>query len=266
MLNTVLAFVRRDQLIMASYRFSFLAQVIGVIAIVIGLHFVGTVLLAGAQHTVEGMSRDYFDFLLTGLAFGDMFTIGLTAFPRTVQAGQAAGTLETMLLAHFRLPTLVIFSSAHGFLVSFFRFVIYTVMGVLVFGLWHDANLLSIACVFLLSVLVFGALGMLSTAFILVLKQGDPVMAAYGAATLVLGGLLFPVTVLPDWLQLLANFVPFTHALSGMRLALRGAPITDLFPQLGSLVAMNLVFIPAAVVTFNWALDRAKMEGSLVQY
>lgn len=260
------AFVRRDHLIMTSYRFSFLLQALVVIGIVIGLNFAGRVLFADAQHIVNGISKDYFDYMLTGLAFADVLTVGLSAFPRAVQSGYSSGTLEAMLLAHFRLSAIVLFSSIHGFLVSLLRFSIYAVTAVFVFGLWHETNFLSAFCIFSLSVVTFGALGVLSTAFVLVLKQGDPVISVYGASSLLFGGVLFPVSVLPDWIQPFSALVPLTHSLTGMRLALQGVTVTDLMPQIMSLIVMNLVFVPSSIFMFNWALNRAKREGSLVQY
>jgi ABC-2 type transport system permease protein len=134
------------------------------------------------------------------------------------------------------------------------------------FGLWHNTNFESAAIILLLGGVTFGALGVLSASFTLVLKQGDPIIPAYAAISVVFGGLLFPVTMLPEWLQPLANLVPLSHALTGMRLALGGAPVTELVPQIFALSAMSAMFVPACVIAFKRAIDRAKMEGSLVQY
>lgn len=266
---TLYAFVRRDQLIMSSYRFAFVSQLGAIAAIAAGLYFVGQVLLGSAsdaQQAVAGISVDYFDYLFAGFAFTDVLTFGLSAFPRAIQSGQSAGTLEPMLLAHSRLFPLVVFSSVHGFLISLFRLLVYVLLATLVFGMWHGADLPAAAVVFVVAVVTFASLGALSTAFILVLKRGDPIVGLYAAVAGLLGGALFPISMLPDWLQPFAGLVPLTHALNGMRLALHGAPLFDVLPEVGALLLMDAVFLPAAVFAFNWALNRAKREGSLVQY
>jgi ABC-2 type transport system permease protein len=263
---TAVAFVRRDFLIWTSYRTAFLWQVTGVLGLIGLLYLVGQAVGERLTAPVEGLSRDYFDYLLTGIAFVDVFAFGLSAFPRTIRDAQQAGTLEAMLLAHFRLFPIVFYSSVFGFLQSLVRLVIFGAMAVFAFGLWHEANPLSVLVIFLLATCVFACLGVLSAAFVLLLKQGDPVIGVYGLASAMLGGVLFPVTVLPAWLQPLSVLVPLSHALNGMRRALLGAPLTDLGFEVLSLLLMTAIFLPASAVAFNWALNRAKEEGSLVQY
>lgn len=265
-MNVLLAFIRRDHLIMTSYKFSFLWQLLALAAIIAGLRFLGEVVLADSKDSVVGISRDYFDFLLTGIAFTDALTFGLTAFPRSIQGSQAAGTLEPMLLARFRLHAIVLYSSAHGFLVSLVRLGVYVAAGVLMFGLWHNTNLASFVAVVALSLLTFGSLGLMSAAFVLVMKQGDPIIGIYAMMAGLLGGALFPTSMLPMWLQPFAVLVPLTHTLSGVRAALAGAAPWEIGDQLGILTLFAAAFLPSALFLFNWALNHAKAEGSLAQY
>lgn len=266
MIAIATAFIRRDFLIWTSYRLAFLWQVLGVIGMVGVLYFVGQYVGEGLTEPVQGLSVDYFDYLITGIAFTDVLTFGLGALPGTIRAGQQSGTLEAMLLAHFRLFSIIIYSSAFSLLLSIVRLTIYAGMAVFIFHLWLEANLVSLIVIFLLSSIVFICLGALSASFTLVLKRGDPVIGIYGLISALLGGVLFPVSILPDWVQPLSKFVPLFHALSGIRFALGGASLAELRVEVFSLLLMVIIFLPFSVIVFRWAINRAKMEGSLVQY
>ena len=266
MISIATAFIRRDFLIWASYRLAFLWQILGVIGMVGVVYFVGQYVGEGLTEPVQGLSVDYFDYLITGIAFTDVLTLGLGALPGTIRAGQQSGTLEAMLLAHFRLFSIIIYSSTFGLLLSLVRLTIYTSMAVFVFNLWHEANMISVIVIFLLSSVVFTCLGVLSASFTLVLKRGDPVVGIYGLLSALLGGVLFPVSILPAWIQPLSQFVPLFHALNGIRFALGGASLAELRVEVLSLLVMVIIFFPLSIVIFRWAINRAKMEGSLVQY
>lgn len=266
MIGMAVAFMRRDLLIAASYRFAFVLQLIFLVTLVALLYVAGGVVGDELANPAKEVSGSYFEFLLAGVAFTDVFTFGLGSFPRAIRDGQASGTLESVLLTPSRLFPIVMYSSTFGFLQSVLRLTVITIIAVAGFGFWRQADALSVAVLFGLGVAVFGCLGVLSASFTLVFKQGDPVVGIYGLISIVLGGLLFPVSVLPEWIQPLAAFVPLSHALGGMRLALAGASLADIASQIAALALMLAIFLPLSVVTFRWAIGRAKQEGSLVQY
>ncbi len=82
-----------------------------------------------------------------------------------------------------------------------------------------------------------------------------------------LGGLYYPVSVLPDWLQYVSYLLPVTYALEGMRLALlKGQSLYELLPNIIALVVFSCIMIPLSIIIFGYAVRRAKREGSLTQY
>jgi ABC-2 type transport system permease protein len=114
--------------------------------------------------------------------------------------------------------------------------------------------------------LAFLGIGALSGAFVVLLKQGDPVRLAYSGAMAVLGGVIFPVGSLPSWLEPLALLLPITHTLDGIREGLDGATVSDTAGQIAILFVMAALLMPTGLKAFSLALARAKREGSLGEY
>jgi ABC-2 type transport system permease protein len=82
-----------------------------------------------------------------------------------------------------------------------------------------------------------------------------------------LTGTMFPVQTLPKALRDLAQLIPITHSLEGMRLALlEGASLRSVAYELLILSAFAVVLFPASLLFFSWTLRRARMEGTLSFY
>jgi len=82
-----------------------------------------------------------------------------------------------------------------------------------------------------------------------------------------LGGIYFPITVMPAWLQFLAKFLPITHAIRAIQLAVyRGCSLGELRNEIGFLVIFCTLLVPFSFSSFNYALKRARLQGSLPQY
>jgi ABC-2 type transport system permease protein len=76
--------------------------------------------------------------------------------------------------------------------------------------------------------------------------------------------MLFPVNILPDWMQVVAHFNPVTYALDAMRAALLGGVnVVGLWRPLTVLLLSALVLLPSSMAVFAWALRRTKITGTL---
>ena len=81
---------------------------------------------------------------------------------------------------------------------------------------------------------------------------------------LVVSGVYYPVSVLPDWMQFLAKFSPATYALEGIREAiLEGKGLSELGDQIIPLVLIGVVSIPLGLWVFRRGELYAKRHGKL---
>jgi ABC-2 type transport system permease protein len=163
---------------------------------------------------------------------------------------------------------IILGSSLYNFLWATAVIVVYLVLGGLFFGArLAGANLLSAAVVLVLTVTSFSSLGILSACFILVFKKGDPLgWAIQGLAGLVCG-VIYPVEVLPHWLQFVSRLIPVTYALRAMRLAvLQGSSLARMAGDVLALVGFTVVLLPFSLWLFGLSVRKAKRDGTLTQY
>lgn len=261
------AFLRRDWQTETRYRLSFVMQVFGIVLGVVTFFYLGHLVGDSAAPYLARYGGDYFSFVLIGIAVDSYLTTGLTSFVSRLRAAQGAGTLEAMLMTPTRPALLIVFSALWDFAWTTVQVVLYLAFG-LFFGLsLGRANFLAALIVLLLAIVPFVALGIIAASIIMVTKRGDPLTWMVGSLFTLFGGVMFPVSVLPEWLQPVANLFPTTVALDAMRLALlQGATFERLLPNIGGLILFALILVPLSLFAFRTALDIARRDGSLTQF
>ena len=263
-----LIFIWRDMLQRLSYRLSLVLGMGGTVLSVAIFYYLGRLLqVRGSPHLLP-YGGEYFPFVLIGVAFSRYLGTALAAFSSTIRSGQMMGTLEAILVTPTRLSTVLLASSLWPFLATTGSVFAYLLIGVLFFGAdLGKANLAGAMAILALTVVAFGGLGLVSAGFIMAFKRGDPVNFVIQSASILIGGVYYPVTVLPDWLQSLAEWLPITHALRGMRLTLlQGEGLSDLLVELTALALFGLALVPIGILVFGLAIRKAKRDGTLVQY
>jgi ABC-2 type transport system permease protein len=101
----------------------------------------------------------------------------------------------------------------------------------------------------------------------MVFKKGDPLALMVTAISFLLGGVYYPIAVLPTWLQKVSYFLPIRHSLDGMRLCLlKEATFQTITPSIIALTIFSLILLPLGIVCFQYAVRRAKVAGSLTHY
>ncbi len=261
-------FFRRDAIIAMSYRASFVVQLLGNLLVLGVFYYVGKTIGDRNLPALADYGGSYLAFLLVGIALTDCVGVSLTTFANQIREAQLTGALEATLMSPVGLPTILIYSSLWGYFFSGVRFVLYLIVGALLYGVdMANADLVSALAIFVLTVLCFAGIGMFWASIVMLIKRGESIMTVAGYLVILLSGVLFPIDVLPGWLAKLASLVPLTHALAGMRLALlKGYDMHELVRELLKLSAFAVVLLALGMTAFNQAVKIAKRRGSLTEY
>jgi ABC-2 type transport system permease protein len=259
---------RRDLAIARSYRTAFVVDIFYSLFGVASFYFLSRFIDSPQLEKSLPQGANYFSFALVGLAFFDYLGIALHSFDESLQDARQNGTLENLLVTQTSLPVILAGSTLYPFVLLSLRTVIYLGWGTILFGFpVGEANWLGALLVLAVSVLAFSGLGILSASYLLVFKRGNPVSWAVIGLSSVVGGMMYPVSVLPRWLQYVARLIPVTYSLEGMRAAILGhASFLELWPSLAALLVFAAVLLPISVIVFSWALRRTKITGTLTHF
>lgn len=268
LLRKILAFLRRDLLLQFSYRFAMVVNLVVVVFGVAAYYFLSRLFNIADFPEFRMYGSGYFSFILIGIACYSYMNVALGTFSSSLRQAQTSGTLEAMMLTRTSLTSIMIFSSLWAFIYTIVQLVLYILVGWGLFGFDLSRIDLSSSILMLLLIAVsFSPLAILSASFILAFKRGDPIFFVISGLSALLGGVYYPVTVLPHWLQHLSAVLPITTAVDLLRKAIAlGYSERQLLPDAGKLLLLTLVLFPVAVFSFGLAIRRVKENGTLSQF
>ena len=259
-----LAILRRDLLIAVRYRSAFILTAAGAMIELASFYYLSRAI--GPGFRPEGL--DYFSFLLVGTGFYTFLVMGIHSFLQTVQEAQQTGTLEVLMTTSTPPLVLVLLSAMSSFSRSAVQFLLYLVVGLLMFrGSLPTPDVAASVLTFLLSLMIAVAIGLMAAALQVAIQKGSVVLWALGSGAWLLTGTLFPVASLPAPLRRAAELVPITHSLDAMRRALLdGASVSGLSHEIGILAFFSLILLPLGLMMFSYSLRRARQQGTLSSY
>src|SRR5580700_179619 len=267
-LRKMAALFRRDLAVARSYRAAFFLELFETLFAAAGFYFLSRFIESPQLEKALPQGTSYFSFALVGLAFFDYLSVALRAFDEGLQDARQNGTLEHLLVTQTSLPVILAGSILYPFVLMSLSTAIYIGWGAILFGFpLSGANWLGALLVLGASVLAFSGLGILSASYLLVFKRGNPVNWAILGLSSVAGGMMYPISVLPVWLQRMARLIPVTYSLEGMRAAILGhASLRELLPSIAGLLLFAAFLLPVSFAIFSWALRRTKRTGTLTHF
>jgi ABC-2 type transport system permease protein len=128
-----------------------------------------------------------------------------------------------------------------------------------------DANFFAAFVVLVVASVSFIGIGMMMSVLPLISpEKGEQLGFVAQGMLLVVSGVYYPVSVLPEWMQALAKISPATYALDGARAAiLEGTPLTGLWGDIWPLLVIGVVSVPLGLWVFRRGEVYAKKHGKL---
>jgi ABC-2 type transport system permease protein len=264
-LRKILAFFWRDFAIARGYRGALVLETLEAFFGVATFYYLSRFVESPELAAALPRGSSYFAFALVGFAFFDYLSVSIDAFDSSLEEARQNRTLEGLLVTQTPLAVILAGSAAYPFFALALRTCVYLGWGVLLFDFRpQSANWAGAAAILFASVLAFVGLGILSASYQILFKRGNPAKWVVLGISGLVGGMMYPIVVLPRPLQMLARVVPVTYSLEGMRAALlEGAGWRGLLTPFLALLAFAAVLIPLSFGIFSWALRRTKITGTL---
>ncbi len=262
--DKVLVIARRDLLTAMRYRAGFWSHVITMLAEIAGFYFLARAV--GPGYRPDGVS--YFPFLLVGTSLYGFLLMGTNAFLNSVREAQWSGTMEVLMTTSTPGPVIVLLTAISAYGGRIFDLLLYLGLGFLLFRVpLQHPNVAAALVVFVLSLLLAVALGIGAAALQVLTQKGSALLWLFGSVFWLMSGTMFPVSVLPAWVQRVSWLIPLTYSLDGLRAALlRGASLADMSKLIAVLAAYAVVLLPASLYLLSATLRHARMRGTLSFY
>jgi ABC-2 type transport system permease protein len=267
-LSKLFAFVRRDVLVLLSYRLAFLADVANLAFQSVTFYFVSLMVNPATMPEYGGTTASYMAFVGIGIAFGAFMQIGLGRVVSAIRNEQVLGTLESLFMTPTRPLTLQVGLVVYDLIYVPIRTAIFLgiVMGVFGVRFELDAVAPALAILLVFIPMVWG-LGMLGAGAVLTFRRGSGIVGFVGAAVTVASGAYFPLDLLPEALATVFEASPVAVAFDAARRTLIGgegwAEVSGGFLYIAVSAAVSLAVGLWAV----WAaIRRERRMGTLSHY
>jgi len=204
--------------------------------------------------------------LLVGAVVWAYLGIIFEVLTETVAWERWEGTIEYTFMAPLSRPI-------HLFGMGLFAIVYGVIRAIMLFAVvalfFHlqlaNANFAAALVVLVVASISFIGIGMMTAVLPLISpEKGTQLGFVAQGILLVVSGVYYPVSVLPEWMQWLAKISPATYALDGIRNAIiNGADISAMWPDIWPLILIGVVSVPLGLEVFRRGERYAKRHGKL---
>jgi ABC-2 type transport system permease protein len=204
--------------------------------------------------------------LLVGAVVWAYLGIIFEILTETVAWERWEGTIEYTFMAPLSRPI-------HLFGMGLFAIVYGVIRAIMLFAVvalfFHlelaNANFVAALVVLVVASISFIGIGMMTAVLPLISpEKGTQLGFVAQGILLVVSGVYYPVSVLPEWMQWLAKISPATYALDGIRDAIiNGAGISAMWPDIWPLIIIGVVSVPLGLEVFRRGERYAKRHGKL---
>jgi len=263
-LDAVGAFLWRDFRVVRSYRFPFVLDTFfGILQLAVSYFIAET--FEDASPAELGGAPDYFAFAAVGIVMALVVEAAAEGLAEKVRFEQTSGGLEALMAQPVGVTQLCAGLACFPFAFAMVRAALYLALAAVWMGLDVDStDWLGLTAVFVLGATALAGLGIVAAAAVLVFKRGETLSGIALFGMTLISGSVFPIGVLPGWLQDIGSVLPTRFAFDGVRDAL--------FTGSGwegdalALAGFTLLGLPLAVLLFGQALRATRRAGTLGEY
>lgn len=214
----------------------------------------------GAAQSVGAAAQVVTMVLVLGVLGNGFFGGGMRA---TLE--REMGILRRFKVAPITAAPILVASVVTGWVIYMPAAVLFLVLAKLRYGMPLPQNLFSLLLVLSLGVVAFRSMGLILSAVANTMAESQIITQLLYFPMLLLCGATIPLTTLPEWLQVVAQFLPATHLYLGMQgIMMRNETAWDHLTAMGALTLATIVCLFISVKLFRWEKeDKLKASAKL---
>ncbi len=171
-------------------------------------YYISHLLAVNTFHSPGG----YFGYVIVGLVIVEILTISLGIMPGSVRQELVSGTIERFLVSAHGPVNGILGTMLFPLCNALFSGVLTLVLATVIFGLPLAATSFLAIPVALLGVIAFMPFALFLVAVVMAFKQVAGASQFIVSGIAIVGGLYFPIALLPGWIRWASEVQPFTPA------------------------------------------------------
>ena len=202
---------------------------------------------------VKSRNLTYIDFLLPGILSMSIMQMGVFGVAFGFVTLKKRGILRRLWVTPINPNDFIIAQVVTRVLVLMVQMTLMIVVGIVFFHLHFIGNLWNLFLTAMLGAVVFLSMGFALAGFSRSEDQVAPLANIITLPMMLLSGVFFSRTNLPEVVRTITDFFPLTYLADGMRsIAIDGATLAQVTPQLIGLLAWSVISCFLAVKLFRW--------------
>jgi ABC-2 type transport system permease protein len=262
-LDAMWAIVRRDAILFVSYRTQLVSQVLSPLFAIALFYYISRLLNVKSFHSPGG----YFGYVIVGLVIVEILTLSLGIMPMSARQELVSGTIERFLVSAHGPVNGILGTMLFPLCNAFLSGVLTLALAAVIFGLPLAATSFLAVPVALLGVIAFMPFALFLVALVLAFKQVAGASQFVVSGIAIVGGLYFPIALLPGWIRWASEAQPFTPATDLMRHLLVDTPLQHPAAlELAKLVGFSAVLLPIGFMLLRASIRHGQRSGTVAEY
>ncbi|OLS32701.1 MAG: hypothetical protein HeimAB125_06310 [Candidatus Heimdallarchaeota archaeon AB_125] len=263
----------RNIKIIWQYKFTLLLGFVNTFAVASLFFYIGN-LVPNQTISQDGYIVSSITYIFAGSMLVDISTRILTQSMNSFTSEMKQGTFETLATQPFGLKKYFVSEITFEVIYRMIFSLIYYIPVLLIFPVFRGLTLnflsiLSFMVVIICIILFFFSLSLLAANVTILVKRGREISMVIIGIMHLLSGSLFPLSLFPEWLRIIAYFSPMTLAVQSFRLCLFGqGTLADgmVWGSVVMLIIMSIIFLLLFNLTYKKIYSKIRSKGTLHEY
>ena len=200
---------------------------------------------------------NYFNFIAPGIMAMTVMMSVMTGLPVAISQEKEIGTMDGMMVAPVNRLSILLGKTFAQTARGLIQGVIILALAIGIFGVVVQGSILLVFALLLLGVFSFVGLGIVITSFTKNQETAQMLMMTLMFPMMFLSGVFFPIQQMPDFMQVIAHFLPLTYASDALRkVMVLGAGVPQISTELAILFGFGVVMIAIALPVFRRMMTR----------
>ena len=188
-----------------------------------------------------------------GMAIMFLLMIGGIGVSTRIVTERKTGTFKRNLLTPISKLTFLGGELICGFIIGCIQTIIFFGIGILVFGLQIAGSILLVALISVFVIIMSVSFGLLISTFARSVDAASGAVQAFVFPAAALGGLWFPIDLMPGFMQSIAKVFPTFHSMNAFQdVIVRGKGLIEILPPLAVVACFIFAFLALGLFLFKW--------------